>query len=241
MTKENPFDREDLKGILDYLYGYDHRMARELIQEWVARKNLEIKAGLSQEKKRIKSQDSTPSNVIKVSSPERLKLFNWLIPDLVVVHALEEILAGKNNPLKAPNKRPPKSDAEVAHTYALAKNFSINAASKHLYVNRSAVEKCVKGIDGGFTEKEKARGYYEREFYVKEMARQNVDFCHAYCKAWEKTHGPIKRGYIPDVPRLYSDGGELNPEIDNYYDAQPVLAMVLRAKNLLLRIGFDSK
>jgi hypothetical protein len=241
MTKENPFDREDLDGTLNYLYGYDHRMARELIQDWVDRKNLEITTGLSKEKEWEKSQGSSPSNVIKVSSPERLSLLKSLISDLVVVHALEEILAGKGNPLTAPNKRPPKNDAEVAHIYALAKNFSINAASKHLYVGRSAVEKCVKGIDGGFTEKEIARGYSERDLYVKEMARQNVDFCHAYCKDWDKTHGPIKRGCIPDVPHLYSDGGELNPEIDNYYDAQPVLAMVLKAKNLLLRIGFDSK
>ena len=241
MIKNNPFDRDDLEGILDYVYGYDHRMARELIQDWVKRKNLEIEAGLSKEREWIESQGSNPSNVIKVSSPERLKLFSWLIPDLVVVHALEEILSGKKNPLKAPNKRPSKSDAEVAHTYALAKNFSINAASKHLYINRSAVEKCVKGIDGGFTEKEKARGYYEREFYVKEMARQNVDFCHAYCKDWEATRGKIKRGQIPKVPHLYLDGGELNSKIKNYYGAQPVRAMVLKANNLLLQIGFGSK
>jgi hypothetical protein len=241
VIKNNPFDRDDLEGILDYVYGYDHRMARELIQDWVKRKNLEIEAGLSKEKEWIESQSSTSSNVIKISSPERLNLLKSLIPDLVIVHALEEILAGKNNPLKAPNKRPPKSDAEVSHTYALVRNFSVHAASKHLHVGRSVVEKSVKQIDGGFTEKEIARGYSEREFYVKEMARQNVDFCHAYCKAWEATHGKIKRGQIPKVPRLYLDGGELNPEIDSYYDAQPVLAMVLRAKNLLLRIGFDSK
>ncbi len=94
MIKNNPFDRDDLEGILDYLYGYDHRMARELIQDWVDRKNLKIKAGLSKEKEWAKSQGSNSSNVIKASSPERLKLFNWLIPDLVVVHALEEIENG---------------------------------------------------------------------------------------------------------------------------------------------------
>jgi hypothetical protein len=241
MIKNNPFDRDDLEGILDYLYGYDHRMARELIQDWVKKKNLEIEAGLSKERKWIESQGSNPSNVIKVSSPERLKLFSWLIPDLVVVHALEEILAGKNNPLKAPNKRPLKKDAEVAHIYALAIRFSKNAASKHLHVNRSVIEKCVKGIDGGFTEKEKANGYSEREFYVKEMARQNVDFCHAYCKDWEAAHGKTKKGQIPKIPRLYLDGGKLNPKIKNYYDAQPVRAMVLKANNLLLHIGFGSK
>ena len=241
MIKNNPFDRDDLEGILDYVYGYDHRMARELIQDWVKRKNLEIEAGLSKEREWIESQGSNPSNVIKVSSPERLSLLKSLIPDLVVVHALEEILAGKKNPLIAPNKRPQKGDAEVAHTYALAKIFSINAASKYLHIGRSAVEKCVKGIDGGFTEKEIARGYSEREFYVKEMARQNVDFCHAYCKDWESTHGKIKRGQIPKVPLLYLDGGELNPKIKNYYGAQPVRAMALKANNLLLQIGSGSK
>ena len=90
MMKNNPFDRDDLEGILDYLYGYDHRMARELIQDWVKRKNLEIEAGLSKEKEWIESQSSTSSNVIKISSPERLNLLKSLIPDLVIVHALEE-------------------------------------------------------------------------------------------------------------------------------------------------------
>ena len=241
MTKENPFDREDLDGILDYLYGYDHRMARELIQDWVDRKNLEITAGLNKEKEWAKSQGSNPSNVIKVSSPERLSLLKSLIPDLVVVHALEEILAGKSNPLAAPSKRPQKNDAEVAHTYALAKQFSVNAASKYLCVNRSVIDKCVKQIDGGFTKKEIARGYSERDLYVKEMARHNVDFCHAYCKDWEITHGKIKRGQIPKVPPLYLGGGELNPKIKNYYGAQPVRAMALKANNLLLQIGFGSK
>ena len=241
MTKKNPFDREDLNDILDYLYGYDHRMARELIQDWIIEKNLEIKAGLNQEKEWAESQDNNLSHAIKISSPERINILKRLIPDLIVVHALEEILAGKNNPLSAPHKRPPKSDAEVAHTYALAKNFSLNAASKHLHIGRSAVEKCVKQIDGDFTDKEIARGYSERDFYVKEMARQNFDFCQAYRKDWEKLHGSIKRGSIPNIPRLYLDGGKLNPEIKNYYGAQPVLAMVLRAKNLLLRIGFGNE